>query len=403
MKRRTVLQLTPAIAGLAPGFAHAAACPPVWLSVAGGSSTSTSCPSGAPAWFNALPEKTWGTVAASGTIQAVLPSPSPGGTPQGITSAWSGAVLDTKRQELQIPAQGGHSDYYGNEVYALALNTATPRWARLTNPRYDWGPGSTMDDGSPRATHGRCFMAYAANTDRTLMTAMSGFAPLGSSSNNGFAFDRNTNTWAPRAHHLIDEGFESGGAEYDPVTGYVWIIGTQSFVSVSRYDPRTDSHTAFSTYLNQGYAGTTALAPSRRAMLYLNGSVVNSDGTFRWMDLDNPNAGWRLPAAVSGTPIRTSGPGFRWHARSGAFIGWDGGVNLYKLTPPADLVNGTWAWSSITPASGNSTTPSARQPAGTYTRFNLIDNFAGSGRDLLVLVNAIDQPTYVYKLPIGGV
>jgi hypothetical protein len=377
-------------------------CTPTPLNATGGTSASTACGAtgSGPAWFQAMADKTWSTVAATARIRNVLPNPYPGGTDSsGIIAAWGGATVDTTRQELQILAQGGHNDYHGNEVYVLPLNTASPAWARVSNPRYSFGGGSTMDDGSPAATHGRSFLTYAANVDRTFIGAMSGWAPLGNSSADVYAFNRATNTWQARADGLVDQGHEAGGAEYDPVTGHVWIVGAQAVVSVSRFDPVQNRHTPYTSTLVQGYVGSTAIAPSRRILMYLNGHLVDHNGTFRWFDMSNPTAGWRLPAAVSGTPLRTEGPALRWHEASGSFIGWGGGTSLFRLTPPANLVTGTWVWSQVAPAGGNSVTPSAAAGAGTWGRFNIVENLGGSGRDCIVLINSIDQATYVYKLP----
>src|SRR5262245_12768815 len=39
-----------------------------------------------------------------------------------VTTAWSGGVFDTTRNRL-IVWGGGHNDYYGNEIYAVNLNS----------------------------------------------------------------------------------------------------------------------------------------------------------------------------------------------------------------------------------------------------------------------------------------
>ena len=140
-------------------------------------------------------------------------------------------------------------------------------------------------------------------------------------------------------------------------------------------------------------------------MIYINGSVVNHNGTFVWFDLDNPTAGWRSPASVTGSSMTGYGPGLVWHPASGKFIGWNGsGVRsaLLTLTPPANLVTGVWAWNSVPAAASNGTTPSAQAQNGTYGRFNLVQDLAGSGRDFLVLLNGVAQATFAYKLPASG-
>jgi hypothetical protein len=81
----------------------------------------------------------WASVAASGAL-AVMPSPKPGigfypygGTPW----AYSGATVDQDRKELLVVGSGGHTDYGGNESYALRLSANTPAWERLTESSTD--------------------------------------------------------------------------------------------------------------------------------------------------------------------------------------------------------------------------------------------------------------------------
>ncbi len=356
-------------------------------------------------------DRNWATVAGSASVSAVAPSQDPGGNDGqvAVMSAWCGATVDTKRQELVIPAQGGHSDYYGNEVYVLGLNSSSPAWQRVTNPRYSFGTSTTMDDGSPRSNHGNSQLCYAPNVDKTFIAPLIYTAPLGDSSSQVFAFDRGSGTWSQKSTCPSSFGSESGtegGAVYDTQTGSIWIIGAQADTAVDKYDPVADKHTMSSgAPLWSGYNGTLAISSSRRLLVYINGSVVGNNGSFKWLDLNNIGAGWRA-ATVTGNPPTGDGPGLVWHDASGGFLAWNGSPStgtIKKLTPASTPASGTWTWTDVTPGSGNTTTPSSPQGNGTYGRFNLISNLGGSGRDVLVLVNAVNQPAYVYKLPAGGI
>jgi hypothetical protein len=68
--------------------------------------------------------------------------------------------------------------------------------------------------------------------------------------------------------------------------------------------------------------------------------------------------------------------------------------------PPVSGLSSAWTGSVVSAAGG--VTPSSPQANGTYGRFNLISNFGGSGRDLIIMVNAVTEATYVYKLPAAG-
>ena len=91
-----------------------------------------------------------------------------------------------------------------------------------------------------------------------------------------------------------------------------------------------------------------------------------------------------------------------YHKPSRAILCWDGdGVNLRKLAIPASI-GSTWTWSRVSPASGNSVTPTAAETNGTFGRFNIIEDM-GNGQSALCVVNSTTGPTFVYKLPVAGV
>jgi hypothetical protein len=412
MKRRQfIISSAGAVAGLAvQGARSATPCMPPSVNVVSGTSTTASCGSAgsSPAWFSSMADKTWSSVAASATVSAVNPNV---GTQAAVMTAWGGAVVDTQRESLVIPAQGGHSDYGGNEVYALSLNAASPAWARITDPSSFTGADPTsgpsnMPDGRPRAAHSEGHIVYAANVDKVMLTSMPYYWQNGNSAPDMYAFDRPTLSWSKKAsmpNGWGDNSYYHGGGVYDPTTGMVWTVSTTSSSgSVSKYNPLTNTHTLYATRNAQGYDCSICIAPSRGIIVVLNGSATSNNGAIVWMNVNSPSAGWNAVTNVSGTPLTANGSGLVWHDPSGAFIGWGSGTDLVKLVPPTNLSTGAWVWSTIVPAASNTVTPNAPQPNGTYGRFNILNNFAGSGQSCIVLVNAVDARTYVYKVPAAG-
>src|SRR6266849_4211047 len=80
-----------------------------------------------------------------------------------VVAAWSGGIADTTRNRL-ILWGGGHTDYNGNEVYALDLNTLT--FARLNNPSTPAGSCVAANpDGTPNSRHTYGGLAYLPSTD----------------------------------------------------------------------------------------------------------------------------------------------------------------------------------------------------------------------------------------------
>jgi hypothetical protein len=79
----------------------------------------------------------WQWYAIPGTaLSAVEPLVRPLGNtgPQSKIETWNGASLKREGSVYMLGAAGGHADYAGNEVNALQLNTANPRWVQLRAP-----------------------------------------------------------------------------------------------------------------------------------------------------------------------------------------------------------------------------------------------------------------------------
>jgi hypothetical protein len=99
-----------------------------------------------PAWVSALPLWQWYEIPNT-SISSVDPVPRPKGQsgPSSKIIAWNGAALKRKGSVYIIGAAGGHADYGGNEVDALALNVDSPKWVQLRGP----SPNEKMIDASP--------------------------------------------------------------------------------------------------------------------------------------------------------------------------------------------------------------------------------------------------------------
>jgi hypothetical protein len=290
----------------------------------------------------------------------------------------------------------------------LALNTETPAWVRVTDPRYSFGSGDTMDNGTPRSSHTGGQITYVPTLDRTILTGLSFYSPDGAWSGNFWAFDRSDNSWENLGGVSAGTWGESSGiqsgSDFDPTTGIVWAVAPQSDNSVARYNTGTDTFSLVNVSLHSGYNSTAALSPSKRCLVVMNGNDVSA-GTINILDLDNPTNGW-TQRSVSGFPAGNGNLwGIVWHEASGAFLvwGWGSDSRIAKLIPPANPFTGTWTVSLVSAAGG--VTPSAPiTNSGNITagRFNIVPDFAGTGRDLIVLFNDYDGPTYVYKIPAAG-
>lgn len=88
-----------------------------------------------PAWVAALPLWQWYPIPGT-RLSSIDPSPRPLGItgPRSKIDAWCGAALKRSGSVYMLGAAGGHADYAGNEVNALDLSAAQPRWVQLRPP-----------------------------------------------------------------------------------------------------------------------------------------------------------------------------------------------------------------------------------------------------------------------------
>ena len=88
---------------------------------------------GLPSWVQSLPLWHWHEIPNT-ALASVDPVPRSIGAPKSKIDAWCGATLKREGSVYLIAAAGGHADYAGNEVDALALNREVPRWEQLRAP-----------------------------------------------------------------------------------------------------------------------------------------------------------------------------------------------------------------------------------------------------------------------------
>ncbi len=157
-----------------------------------------------------------------------------------VINAWNGGIADTKRNRLIIWG-GGHSDYFGNEVYGLDLNTLT--MSRMTDPSAVTNVMSCPEaysDGRPSARHTYNGLAYLAGLD--VMFVYGGSKSIcGFMSGGTWIFDLTKMEWKSMDPHGGDNPINAPGAvtDYDPNTGALYLSDT---ASLFRYDPNKNTY-----------------------------------------------------------------------------------------------------------------------------------------------------------------
>ncbi len=130
--------------------------------------------------------------------------------PRSKIDAWCGACLKRSGSIYMLGAAGGHADYAGNEVDALALNVTTPRWTQLRGPTPNADIINATQfylDHRPSSTHTYYATQFIENLNRMMVFSSPGiggnvFPPAPADfpykgDKRSFSFNLATNDWDP--------------------------------------------------------------------------------------------------------------------------------------------------------------------------------------------------------------
>ncbi|HEX7897489.1 MAG TPA: FecR family protein [Planctomycetota bacterium] len=291
------------------------------------------------------------------------------GDPRGVMESWSGAVLDTRRNRLVVWG-GGHTNYYGNEVYAFDL--ASLRWERLTEPSPVTAGSQVCADGTPSARGTYNGLAYVAHADR--MFALGG-DPAGSGPTPDllWTFDFADHAWENRQPSGDRPPTWVGAlSAYDPATRKVWWGEGRSPGIAGLYAYEVDAnrwvkHTADFFYYQTGALDT------RRGLL-----VCAGDGKLFAHDV---RKGAPIRQAWGEAFVGISNPGFDYDAKKDRLVAWAGG-------PVRVLHPETRAWTVIDAPGAPKPTPN-----GIFGRWRYVPSL-----DVFVVVTDIDDDVHFFKL-----
>jgi hypothetical protein len=329
-----------------------------------------------------MPADSW-LVAPNTAMRAVAPTNGQfAGTwgtsgPASVIVAWGGAALDTQRSRLVLFG-GGHSDYWGNEVYAFDI--ASLAWSRLTDPTVNPTLNNDVNwDGTPNSRHTYSGLAYIAHADRF-------FALGGSIAGNGFAatqntwtFDFNSKTWSNMNPSPTPGGGLGENCSYDPATKKVWWCSAKtSFAGLWSYEYDTNTWTKQNS--DNFYYFTSTVDTNRGVFV-----VVGNGEVFSY-DLKNGNYTKNVWATTGGDSFIAQGNvGLDYDPTTDKIVGWRGG-SPYILDPV------TKAWTV-----GTSTGAPSQGMNGIYGRWRYVPSV-----NAFVVVTGIDDNVYFYKMSAGG-
>jgi hypothetical protein len=320
----------------------------------------------------------------------------------GVMNDWSGGAFATGygTQGGLVIFGGGHNGYLGNEVYVF--DVAQLKWVRLTSPldnptcNYDEGE---LQDGSPCAAHTYDYVQYHPKTNSFVELGSTSLENVGGGgSPRVHLLNLATKQWRRGARRANFNDQTGSSTAYDPNRDVFWFLGPFNNYFDS-YDPNANGGSGAWTQYQQFNIEIDAVAdidPTRDLYVVVEGRVSHSLYVF---DLKNPSQPPVKVQTSGDTTVQNSaGNGFGWDPVAGAFIGWAGGTSVYKLTPPSgDWRTGTWIWTRLDPASGNSANPGAKNPANTYSRWRYVPSV-----NAWIIANSTSSDVFFYKLSGGA-
>ena len=310
-----------------------------------------------------------------------------------VIDAWSGAAADTKRNRMIIWG-GGHSDYQGNEIYALNVGTTPATMTRLTNPSA-WNYSVSYEvnpDGTPTSRHTYNDLVYLPAQDA--LFSFSGGPPNGIGTNRTWMFTFADNKWHAQdpvnGFNPMTVGVSVTGAAcaYDPNTQTVFCInGNTNYLL--QYNPATNTYTKLSIGAAYALTATPAIDPIRKLMVFMGNAADGATFKVNAIDISGNDPNYTVQdwtAQVTGCAgMSVDWPGFVYDSAISQFVGYPNqGSTVYTF----DAGTKTCAAQSF--SNGPQTNPVLYGTFGRFQYFPSLNTFT--------LVNDPKQNAYSVSL-----
>lgn len=305
----------------------------------------------------------------------------------GITEDWNGGVFDTKRNRLIIWG-GGHNGYYGNELYALNVDSQTIE--RITDPGLPIAPYATCLEGivnntQPNSRHTYDGIEYMQNADKMFVFGGSLACGAGNFGKDTWTFDFAAKKWARMTPSGPTPWGDAGiMTAYDPNSGLVFL---HDRVHLYSYDVNANRFTQLSqSSVTLGYHLAATIDPKRKKFFIVGWDSVQGAGAVYSYDIA-PGSSYQIQrhSTTGGAGlVDVIYPGLEYDPNLDRIVGWGekSPGTVYSLNP--DTLQ--WSTSSFSAAP----TPSGR---GTHGRWRYSPK---SG--VYVVANKVDDNIAVLRL-----
>jgi len=325
-----------------------------------------------PAWIEALQPGQWQELPNT-KIRSVLPTPPQQGDPQSIVRAWSGGTVDTVKGRLLVWG-GGHSDYWGNELYALDLGTQ--KMKRIIDPSPHTSEAnchSALADGTPTSRHTYDGMVYITHAKR-LFAVGGSLVPCGSQEPATWTYHFPQKKWQLMIPDFALNGFGTM-AVYDEATKQVFVKDNADFYAYTLASNKYRKLNAADQFVD--YHLSAAIDSKRRKF------VMIGDGV-QVIDLATNKMTTMATTGAPGFVTSQQSPGIAYDPVADRIVAWHGGSNVYALNMD------TGAWTQVATNAGPGV-PAAEK--GTFGRWGYVPQYG-----VFALVNDIDQNAWIFKL-----
>jgi hypothetical protein len=245
-----------------------------------------------------------------------------------VIIAWNGGVADLKRNRLLIWG-GGHSDYFGNELYALDINRASLE--RITDPSPVSNVGSCPEaytDGRPSSRHTYNGLVYVPELD-AMFSFGGSLSICGGMSDKIWKLELNGLVWTLMHPHHGDKFLNAPGisADYDANTHAVFFSDTASFF---RYDSATNNVKKLADLHGVDDHLTGVIDPERKLFV-----MAGYPGQFWAIDI-GPHSkyspqDWSKKLRGCDALLQAPDPGLAFDPVQHKIVGWAGGDSVYLL------------------------------------------------------------------------
>ena len=237
---------------------------------------------GIEAWRSGVEVNQWKEITGTGlgNLSFSMAAPNGSGPQSGKMDSWNGLVIDDVGR-VYSPWNGGHDDYWGNEVDVIDFRAGVPAWSRLEESSVSAAATTNQayySDGRPASCHSYGSLHYVAPDQRIIRAGSPAVSKSGFQHRECAGFDvANGVTLAAGTIQTFPNTIsETGPVSFKDTSDNLYLFTAYSVYKYTRSTNTWDA-TAVATNPDQpGFQCSAALDTSRNRVLILGGHSVQN-------------------------------------------------------------------------------------------------------------------------------